>query len=197
MFLSYCFSPFTLTVVSLLMLLPLHMTTHWYSDRSSVTVRHTVRTDVWCSPSDWRDACSLRSSLTKRETDSDWTANSAALLSLNHFTLISRSLAPLMVHLRSVGTSACMMLSWLIWETLGGAVEGHRREMIVPHTWRLPDKKRWSCCEVFCNSNLIRERKGCNKGSQLEIYLGHCSYGIHIRTTELWLFKDLMGDNPA
>lgn len=124
--LSHSFSPVTRTVVSLLMVLPLHCTSHWYLVRSSVTVMHNVRTDVWCLPSDWREAFWLTSSLTNRETDSDWTIETAPPPNLNHLTSSSLCLAPRMVHLRLNGTWAYMMLGWLISETLGRAVQRDR-----------------------------------------------------------------------
>ncbi|TNN88257.1 hypothetical protein EYF80_001473 [Liparis tanakae] len=95
--------PFTRTVVFLLKVLPLHSTKHWYSVWSSSTVRHTVKTEVWHVPFDWRQARALRSSSANRETDSEGNAESAPLLNLNHFTFTSRCLAPWTVHLRSVG----------------------------------------------------------------------------------------------
>lgn len=123
---SQNYSPLTLTVVSLLKLLSLHHTTHWYLVWSSVTVRNTGRRDVWFLPSDCRQARSLRSSVSSRESeepDSDWITESGLVLCLNHFTLSSHLVAPWMVHFSSVGTWAYMMLGWLISETLNGTVK--------------------------------------------------------------------------
>lgn len=123
---SQNYSPLTLTVVSLLKLLSLHHTTHWYLVWSSVTVRNTGRRDVWFLPSDCRQARSLRSSVSSRESeepDSDWITESGLVLCLNHCTLSSHLVAPWMVHFSSVGTWAYMMLGWLISETLNGTVK--------------------------------------------------------------------------
>lgn len=114
--------PLTLTVVSLMKLAPLHHTTHWYVVWSSLSLRHTVSTDVWCWPSDCRDVCSLISSVTRKAL-SDFPSDSARSFNLNHFTFSSLCVAPWMVHLRSHGKWAYTMPGWPISDTLGGAVE--------------------------------------------------------------------------
>lgn len=131
-----------------MVLLPLHSTTHWYVVRSWPTVRHTVRTDVWRLPSDWRAAWSLRSSARNGDSAWDWAdetgPTSEPFVTLNHVTFSSRCPAPLMVHFSSVGTRAYTTLGWMISETLGRTV---KREM---NSYHHTDMILWPLLHITC-----------------------------------------------